>query len=36
MNLTTKIENWADSHHPRWIDFIRVALGLWFRKILYG
>lgn len=32
MNISTKIENWADTHHPRWIDFIRVALGLF---ILY-
>ncbi|EOZ92439.1 hypothetical protein A33Q_4532 [Indibacter alkaliphilus LW1] len=32
MNLTTKIEDWADSHHPAWIDYIRIALGLF---ILY-
>lgn len=32
MNLTTKIEDWADSHHPKWIDFVRIALGLF---ILY-
>lgn len=32
MNTVSKIENWADSHHPKWIDFIRVALGLF---ILY-
>jgi len=32
MATISKIESWADSHHPRWIDFIRVALGLF---ILY-
>ncbi len=28
MNTITKIEHWADSHHPRWIDFLRIILGL--------
>lgn len=28
MNAVTKIEHWADAHHPRWIDFLRVILGL--------
>ncbi len=28
MNSLTKIEHWADSHHPNWIDIIRIALGL--------
>lgn len=28
MNTLTKIEHWADSHHPNWIDIIRIALGL--------
>ena len=23
-----RIEHWADLHHPKWIDFFRVALGL--------
>ncbi|GAB3663511.1 DoxX family protein [Echinicola sediminis] len=32
METISKIESWADTHHPRWIDFIRVALGLF---ILY-
>jgi putative oxidoreductase len=32
MNAITKIENWADSHHPQWIDFVRILLGLF---ILY-
>lgn len=28
MATISEIESWADSHHPKWIDFIRVALGL--------
>ncbi|SEF53432.1 DoxX family protein [Algoriphagus boritolerans] len=32
MNAITKIEHWAESHHPNWIDIIRIALGL---TILY-
>lgn len=28
MNTLTKIEHWADLHHPNWIDIIRIALGL--------
>lgn len=32
MNITTKIEDWADAHHPVWIDYIRIVLGLF---ILY-
>ncbi|MEX2512078.1 MAG: DoxX family protein [Cyclobacteriaceae bacterium] len=32
MDTIHKIEHWADLHHPKWIDFIRVALGLF---ILY-
>lgn len=32
MDTLHRIEHWADTHHPRWIDFIRVALGLF---ILY-
>lgn len=23
-----KIESWADHHHPKWIDFLRILLGL--------
>jgi uncharacterized membrane protein YphA (DoxX/SURF4 family) len=23
-----KIESWADQHHPKWIDFLRILLGL--------
>ena len=32
MNTFTKIEHWADTHHPQWIDFVRIILGLF---ILY-
>ena len=32
MDAIHKIEHWADTHHPKWIDFIRVVLGLF---ILY-
>ena len=32
MNTVTKIEHWADAHHPQWIDFLRIILGLF---ILY-
>lgn len=28
MNIVTKIEKWGDTHHPAWIDIIRIALGL--------
>ncbi|GGZ33794.1 hypothetical protein GCM10007049_28880 [Echinicola pacifica] len=37
MEYITKLEMWADSHHPRWIDFIRIALGLFifYKGILF-
>lgn len=28
MNLVHKIENWGDSHHPKFLDFVRFALGI--------
>lgn len=28
MNWTRRIENWADHHHPKWIDYLRVLLGI--------
>lgn len=31
MNLTQdmhRMEHWADTHHPIWIDFIRIGLGI--------
>lgn len=30
MNITQdmhRIEHWADTHHPVWVDFVRMALG---------
>lgn len=32
MNSTSNLEKWADTHHPAWIDYIRIILGLF---ILY-
>ena len=29
MNLLEKFENWGDRHHPKWLDIIRIALGLY-------
>lgn len=28
MNLLHRLELWGDNHHPKWLDIIRVALGL--------
>lgn len=28
METTNKLEHWADTHHPNWLDFIRIALGI--------
>lgn len=28
MNLIHKIERWGDSHHPQFLDLVRVALGI--------
>jgi uncharacterized membrane protein YphA (DoxX/SURF4 family) len=28
MNYVERIEHWGDAHHPRWLDFLRIALGL--------
>jgi len=28
MNLLQRIEFWGDRHHPRWIDILRFALGI--------
>lgn len=28
MNLLHRIELWGDRHHPRWMDIVRIALGL--------
>ena len=28
MNLIQKVEHWGDAHHPRWLDVLRIALGI--------
>lgn len=28
MNTIQRIENWGDTHHPAWMDVLRIALGL--------
>jgi putative oxidoreductase len=28
MNLIQRLEKWGDAHHPKWLDFVRIALGL--------
>ncbi len=28
MNLLQRIERWGNSHHPKWIDGLRILLGL--------
>ena len=28
MNLIQKVEYWGDTHHPRWLDVLRIALGI--------
>lgn len=28
MNLIQKLEYWGDRHHPKWLDIIRIALGI--------
>lgn len=28
MNLVQRVEHWGDEHHPLWLDFVRIALGV--------
>jgi putative oxidoreductase len=28
MNLIQRVEHWGDTHHPKWLDVIRMALGV--------
>ena len=28
MNITQKLDRWAYAHHPRWIDLLRIVLGV--------
>ena len=37
MNLLQRIEHWGDTHHPRWVDIIRIALGIFliYRGVIF-
>jgi putative oxidoreductase len=28
MNVVQKVEHWGDLHHPKWLDVVRIFLGL--------
>jgi uncharacterized membrane protein YphA (DoxX/SURF4 family) len=28
MNLLKQIDNWSEKHHPKWLDIIRIILGI--------
>ncbi|MEP6617436.1 MAG: DoxX family membrane protein [Ginsengibacter sp.] len=28
MNLLQRLEHWGDTHHPKWLDLVRIALGI--------
>lgn len=28
MNYLQRLEHWGDTHHPRWLDIVRVLLGI--------
>jgi len=28
MNILQRMEQWGDHHHPKWLDIIRIALGI--------
>ncbi len=28
MNYIERMEQWGDTHHPKWMDIVRVALGI--------
>ena len=28
MTLLQRIEHWGDTHHPKWMDIVRIALGI--------
>lgn len=28
MNYVDRIEHWGEAHHPRWMDILRITLGL--------
>ena len=37
MGTISKVGHWADTHHPIWIDYIRIVLGLFifYKGILF-
>lgn len=28
MNLLQRIDHWGESHHPKWVDVVRILLGI--------
>src|SRR5690606_15120398 len=28
MNVIQKVEHWGDTHHPQWLDILRITLGI--------
>jgi uncharacterized membrane protein YphA (DoxX/SURF4 family) len=28
MNLVQRVEHWGDTHHPQWLDVVRILLGV--------
>jgi len=28
MNYVQRLEHWGDAHHPKWIDLLRIVLGI--------
>jgi len=28
MNIIQRLEHWGDTHHPKWLDIIRIFLGI--------
>ena len=28
MDFFNRLEHWGDTHHPKWVDFVRIALGV--------
>jgi hypothetical protein len=28
MNYVQRLELWGDRHHPKWLDLLRIALGI--------
>lgn len=28
MNLVQKMERWGNKHHPQWLDYLRIILGI--------